>query len=376
MTQELLAQTYLRNGGTYTGLLTEYGVKATPHNGKVSLAYYQLAARNNCPLACQCRGLILREGSWDIVAYPFNRFFNDGQDEAATIDWSTARFEDKLDGTLLIVYFDDVAGRWMCGTRNMCEAQGNINGAGTFAELADRACVEMGVYATDLHSFMDGIAANRRHTYMFELTGPYNTIVCQYRELSLTLLGIRSLDSFEELDPTGPANWMGLPTVKTWSFANLAELTEVMRGWDPRDYEGVVVKDAHFNRIKVKSPAYLAAAHAAESLGNSWRAVCDAILTGAADDLIGIVPPLVEERILKLRPVIAEVIARTEADYSDICGEDNMKSFAEMAKVRLWPSALFSVKRQKADSVTEFARQFNAESMLEMCERVAPGVTS
>ena len=372
---ELLVQTYLRNGGTFDGLLREYGVKATPYNGKVSLAYDQLAARNNCPLACQCRGLILRDGSWDIVAYPFNRFFNEGQGEAATIDWSTARFEDKLDGTLLIVYWDDVADRWKCGTRNMCEAQGNINGAGTFAELADRAAAEMGVYATDLHTLMDGVAANRRHTYMFELTGPYNTIVCQYRELKLTLLGIRSLDSHEELDPTGPTNWMGFDTVKTWSFANLAELAEVMRTWDPREYEGVVVKDAHFNRIKVKSPAYLAAAHASESLGNSWRAVCDAILTGAADDLIGIVPPLVEERILKLRPAIAAVIERTEADYAEIAYEDNMKSFAEMAKLRIWPAALFSVKRQKAPNVAEFARGSGAESMLEMCEKVMPGVT-
>lgn len=372
---EPLAQNYLRNGGTYSGLLVEHGVKATPYNGKISLAYDQLAARNTDPLACQCRGLILRENSWDVVAYPFDRFFNQGQGEAASIDWSSARFEEKLDGTLLIVYFDDVQGRWLCATRNMCEAQGNINGHGSFAELADRAAAEMGVYATDLHSLMDGIAANPRHTYMFELTGPYNTIVCQYRELGLTLLGIRSLDSFEELDPAGPANWMGLSTIKTWSFSSLDQLTEVIREWDPRQYEGVVIKDAFFNRIKVKSPAYVAAAHATESLGNSWRAVCDAILTGTADKLIGIVPPIVEDRILKLRPVVASVIARTESDFSDIEHEDDMKSFATLAKSRIWPAALFSVKRRKSASVADFASQSGAEAMLEMCERVSPGVT-
>lgn len=374
MPKELLVQTYLRSGHTFSELLAEHGVKATPYNGKISLAYDQLSARNNDPLACQCRGLILRELTLDVVAYPFDRFFNEGQDEAAEIDWSTARFEEKLDGTLLIVYWDDVANRWMCGTRNMCEAQGNINGAGTFAELADVAALEAGVGATDLNSLLEGIALNRRNTYMMELTGPHNTIVCQYRALGLTLLGARSLDTFEELDPTLFEVNMGLPTVATWSFSSLAELTEVIRTWDPRDHEGVVIKDARFNRIKVKSPAYVAAAHASESLGNSWRAVCDAILTGIADDLIGIVPPLVEERINRLRPVVAEVISKTEADYAEICGEDNMKSFAEMAKVRIWPAALFSVKRQKAASVGDFAKESGAESMLAMCEKIRPGV--
>src|SRR6478609_5767270 len=113
----LLVQQFLREGGSPEQLLASHGVRAKAYNGKVSFVYDQLAARNDDPLACQCRGLVLREGSWEILARPFDRFFNHGQAEAASIDWATARFEEKLDGTLLIVYWDPLAGaggRWLC----------------------------------------------------------------------------------------------------------------------------------------------------------------------------------------------------------------------------------------------------------------------
>ncbi len=373
MTQSLLVQGYLRSGGTYESLLADHAVKAKPHNGKVSFVYDQLAAKNSDPLACQCRGLVLREGTWDVVAYPFNRFFNHGQIEAASIDWSTARFEDKLDGTLIIAYWDELAGRWLCATRSMCEAHGDINGAGTFAELADRAARDEGVGAATMHDLFEGVALDRRCTFMLELTGPYNTIVCQYPELKLTLLGARNLDTFEELDPTRDDVNMGLTTVRTWHFDNIDHLVEVIRDWDPKHLEGVIVKDAAFNRIKVKSPKYLAVAHATDSLGSSWRSVCAAVLSGAAGDLGDLLPPLIRERVDLVKVAIEAAVARTESDLLAMPATDDMKTFAAAATKSIWPAALFSVKRGKAESVSAFAAGCSPESVLDVCEKVSPG---
>lgn len=362
----LLVVDYLRAGGTYETLLVEHGVHAKPHNGKVSFIYDQISARDDDPIAKQCRGLILREGSLDVVAYPFDRFFNLGQAAAAAIDWGTARFEDKLDGTLLIVYWDDAARRWHCATRSMCEAHGNINGQGTFAQLADAAAhAESG--AVSLDGLMRSVGADRGVTYMFELTGPYNRVVCEYGGLGLTLLGARRLADCAELDPVWICGETGFSPVKTWSFESIADLTEVITTWSPLEREGVVVKDALFSRIKVKSPQYVAAHKAADTLGSSWRNVCEAILTGHADDIIACVPVHVRERIENLRPAIAALVQRVEADYAELRSIDDMKTFALAAQQRVWSSPLFALKRGKAESVSTFMRDVQADTVLDRC---------
>jgi hypothetical protein len=361
---ELLVREFMLAGGSYEELYAKHAVKAKPHNGKVSLIYDQLAARDDDPLACQCRGLVLREETWEVVAHPFHRFFNHGQGAAAPIDWATARFEEKLDGTLLIVYWDDRAGRWMCATRSMSEAHGDINGVGTFAELADQAAANLAVGAATLHDLMEGVAADRRVTHLFELTGPYNTIVCRYAELGLTLLGARSLDTGIEIDPAKIADATGFTVAKTWEFSNVEHLMEVIREWDPREHEGVVVKDAAFNRIKVKSPKYLAVAHAGESLGASWRSACEAVASGAVDDITDMLPPLALERVTAVRAALASVIVKVEADFAELRSIDDMKTYALAAQKRAWPAALFSLKRGKAADLAEVVRNSTPDHLL------------
>lgn len=65
--KELLVQRYLRSGGSAESLLADHGVRLKPHNGKASLIYDQLAGNETDPLAVQCRGLILRLDSWDVL---------------------------------------------------------------------------------------------------------------------------------------------------------------------------------------------------------------------------------------------------------------------------------------------------------------------
>jgi hypothetical protein len=370
----LLVQTYLADGGTYESLFADHAVKAKPHNGKVSFVYDQLAASNSDPLACQCRGLVLREHTWEVVAYPFNRFFNHGQGEAAAIDWATARFEEKLDGTLLIVYWDDHDGTWRCATRSMCEAHGDINGHGTFAALADKAARDAGVGAGDLHQLMEGVGADRRVTHIFELTGPYNTIVCRYDSLSLTLLGARDLDTFAELDPKRDLDWLGFETPREWHFDNIDHLAEVIREWDPMQFEGIVVKDAAFNRIKVKSPKYLAVAHATDSLGSSWRSVVEAVASGAADDIGMMLPPLVRDRVDIVASALARLKQETERDFAEIRGTDDMKSFAFQAQTKLWSAALFALKRGKAADLDDFIKRSSPDHLLSLCAKVSPAI--
>jgi len=54
------------------------------------------------------------------VAYPFNKFFNFGEEYADNIDWESAHVLEKVDGSLIKVYFHN--GAWCVGTNNTIDA--------------------------------------------------------------------------------------------------------------------------------------------------------------------------------------------------------------------------------------------------------------
>ncbi len=85
--QTLLVLDYLNSGKTFDDLWEDHHVNASiiGLNGKVSLNYDQIEAKNEDELAQQCRGLIIRnvDGIYKAVAVPFYRFFNYGQGSAA-----------------------------------------------------------------------------------------------------------------------------------------------------------------------------------------------------------------------------------------------------------------------------------------------------
>ena len=100
---------------------------------------------------------------------------------------------------------------------------------------------------------------------MFELVGPYNRVVIPYEEPAIYFLGARNKYTGEEFNcSSGMAGALGMGRFKLPKQYALDSLeacvlcTEAL-GWDE---EGFVVCDAQFNRVKVKSPAYVVAHYA------------------------------------------------------------------------------------------------------------------
>lgn len=363
MSRPILAQELLRSGMTPAELYERHAVKCKPHSGKVSLIYDQIEAKPSDPVANQCRGMVLREGTWELLAYPFDRFFNYGQPEAEGLDLSTAAFEEKLDGTLVIAYWDNDESKWHAATRGMCEAHGNVLDGFTTRDLIEKACVEMG--RGSFRDFMD--LAHRGNTFCFELTAPENQIVCEYRERKLTLLGARNMTTLEEVSTRLHAESNGWLLPRTWQLNDLDHIVEVIRDWDPAEFEGIIAKDAKFHRVKVKAPKYLAVHHAIDSLGASWRSCIAAVQSGASDDIGRYVPAFVQERIELCRARIADLVRETEADLANLTDAPTMKDFALVATKRRFPPALFSVKRGQFATVSDFVAQYEPAKLAELC---------
>lgn len=95
---------------------------------------------------------------------------------------------------------------------------------------------------------------------MFELISFRNTVLIQYQEEDVFLHGVRDLDTFVEYEPELYAKkykWNCAPT-RSFSEINLQTVVEAAAKLDVTKYEGFVIRDKNFNRIKIKSPQYVA----------------------------------------------------------------------------------------------------------------------
>ncbi len=393
----LLIQDYLRSGKTLEDLILEHGVYSKITNGKIALSYDQLEAKNTDPIACECRGLVLEENTYNIVAFPLMRFWNDSQVDLIPkdFDWESAKYLSKIDGTLAIVYSKN--DKWYIGTRSRCEADVNIDSLDiTFSGLFNMAVAAMGNNTIkgmpsdyNIQSLMSCFGEKAKdYTFCFEITSPYNRIVCKYDDIRLTLLMVRNNITFLEEDPklwlNDKTDLFGLKTPEEFHFNNISHMVEFIRDSNPEDTEGLVVIDKNFNRIKVKSPQYCAFNKMRDSLSTSIKGCVEVILLGKDDDVVVMMPDLIADRIRKLKPIIQFVMHKAEEEYSNIKHIDNMKEFAGQAELTIWPSAMYALKRNKTPNLHTWALgnkpevskipSSAVETMLSMCERVDPSI--
>lgn len=104
-----------------TAAVRDGHVSERRHPDRPDLALY--CYTNRCvyenawtPVIEAARGLVIDHGTRCVVATPFPKFFNHGERTAAMPDEPFEVF-DKLDGSLGVVFFDDVASTWRVATK-------------------------------------------------------------------------------------------------------------------------------------------------------------------------------------------------------------------------------------------------------------------
>ncbi len=383
----LHVQEYLK-ANSLNALKVDHGInyRVDEKSYKFSLNYDQIEAQDSDPIAKECRGLILRkeDGSelseWDrgyplgntiVLARPFDRFFNYGQEAADDINLEhpATAFYEKIDGTLCIVYYDDIKQEWCVATRGVPEANLPIDGfhEHTFRSLFEKACQE-----TTGKDFQTWTLQNlKRHmTYMFELTSPVNRIVVAYENYRITLLGARETDTGKEIDPTFIN--VRTPIVQRYRFGNLNEMIDFVNNCDPTQFEGIVVCDNKFRRIKVKNASYLALNKVRDSALKSPRALMELILLGKLDDALPLLPEHIQDRADQMRVSFNEWLKRQSVVYkeakhradeeapltnpdSPAFQKEHRKAYALAVKeLQGWLPALMAMYEGKAQSAFEF----------------------
>lgn len=249
---------------------------STANPAKVSLNYDQILAKDGDELVELCRGLVLLQesgihgeaGQYRVLARPMRRFYNYGQSSAAKIDWSTARYETKHDGTMCLLYWDPVLQEPCVATRSVPDADLPTPAGSTFAEM----------FWDRYNKMLIGIDLKRwgqTHTFVYELIGPDNQIVIAYEKPELIQLCCIEIET-------------GIESQHTDSFRCFDSIEEAV-AFSSRipgtQFEGFVVRDAACNRVKLKSENYLAASHVI-SLAGSRRGILQLILNQQTDDVV------------------------------------------------------------------------------------------
>ena len=243
----LKVQEFLRNGGTVEQLAAEpYNlfVRRAENDGRV-LFKYSPASPKNDPICQECRGLILdEESNWDIVCRSFNRFFNAGEEEAATLSGNLRVYE-KVDGSICRFYY--FHGEWYCASMTGIDARNIwIDDKHGFFGLVLRALAE---HDLDWSGFTMGLDPEWCYTY--ELATQDNIVVVPHKGYHLYYLGEYNVsENREYFNPNGHLEYC-----KVYDFSSLEEVQQAATFLGDNQ-EGFVVVDENWNRVKVKGDRY------------------------------------------------------------------------------------------------------------------------
>lgn len=313
------------------GIYARWSVK---NPRKLSLNYDQIEAVDGHALVNACRGLVLRRKDWpvqdpespgdfEVIAQPFPRFYNYGSGHAPELDWSTATYFEKCDGTLCIVYWDSDLSAFSVATRSVPDADVSNPGGQTFSEMF----WNFGFYRRGSVPAVQIL--DKTVTYLFELVGPGNQIgPVVYNKWDIYLLSRFETATGVELGGV-EAPWWSLPTQS--SFKLPQDCVSHLSTLPGTATEGFVVRDAQNNRVKIKSRAYLDAMHVMSS-ANSDVACMRIALSGTLDDVEMFLPKERTDLIRGMSHGAKEFFEGLEHFAGTLKGVSNRKEAAQIVQ--------------------------------------------
>jgi len=357
------------NFGDRLRLSSEYGVYSKQHNQYPNLyqfTYDQIESSKikDHPIVRESRGIILdRDASWSVVARPFDRFFNWGENVTeVNFDWSSFVAQEKIDGSLMILY--NYLGKWNVATKGSPDANGTIgDNSFTFAELFWETFKQQMYSVSDL---------DPRNTYMFELTSKYNRVVTSQlnNEGKLTLIGVRDNNTGQEFPVSLYKDIFDV--VRSYDMNTIDEILIAAKELDPSKQEGFVLVDKNYNRIKVKSEKYVLIHHLKDSIDD--ERIVELIRTGEDSEVFAYFPDI-KNRYDEIKKGVDVFIGILDVFWKLYIDENINMSKISQKEFALYVQDIFDEKIHsffymrragKVQNATEWMNKLRPEKVLEV----------
>ena len=225
-------------------------------DGDYAIFNYNIVADFYDPIVQEARGIIIDTARLRVVCWPFRKFGNHSEGYADPIDWASARVLEKVDGSIIKLWFDDKKGDWQFSTNGTIRAE--------MAGVEGAPLLTYGGLVTEAENYSDipFDRLDRDLTYIFELVSPQARVVIPYEKTLLYHTGTRSNLTGEELEvDIGIRKPASYPIGSLEDCLSAAAVLNRNNGADEVTYEGFVVVDKDYHRVKIKSMDYITVHH-------------------------------------------------------------------------------------------------------------------
>lgn len=253
--------------------------------GDLYIFNYSVLADFTDPYVREARGIIIDLKNMKVVCWPFTKFCNYGEAGADDIDWSTAKVQEKVDGSIIKVWY--YKGKWNVSTNAVIDAA---------AAMCTDSTSFYDIYATAAANVkLDYSKLDKNNTYIFELISIYNRVVIDYNtEPTLYHIGTRNNLTGEESICD-----IGVKHPKEYPLSSLedcvAAAAKLNEGSGTVRQEGFVVVDSTYRRIKIKSPEYIAVHRILPNGEISDLKIIEYIKSGIIDDIVSYIPSIYDK---------------------------------------------------------------------------------
>lgn len=354
---------FIKNNKNWEELLSQkpYCLSIKRDDGYILFMYNQIDSDMSNPIVQESRGIIFWEETMFPVCVPFFKFFNVQETQAAEIDWSTAEVQEKLDGSIIKLWYHKFG--WNVSTN------GTIHAINAELKMPVAILEKQNKY---LRNYMDlFIYANQKridwynsldkgYTYIFELVSPYNRVVVPYKETKLYHIGSRNNYTLMEEDLD-----IGIEKPRKYNISTLEECLKISENL-PFDEEGYVVVDSNYNRVKIKSHAYVVAHHLKNNGVVTYSKILDLIKLNEGSEFLSYYPEY-KDAFDMIKDKINYFIKDAESTWENIMFKIpymSRKDFALWAGKHYCPPVFFSLYDGKHETVKEWLYNQKNEKIL------------
>lgn len=291
----------------------EYSIKCKT-DGALAIFNYGYDCDFGDPLVQEARGIIIDTEKLSVVCFPFRKFGNHNEYYADEIDWDTARVQEKVDGSIIKLWYNERRDEWQFSTNGMIDADSaEIDGliGKSFGEIIKEA---------DNYGDIPFGELDRDSTYIFELVSPETRVIVDYGRTTLYHIGTRSNLTGVEYDAD-----IGIKKPASYPLHSLNECIEAARALNEGagedvGAEGYVVVDSQYRRVKVKSPDYLMQ-HRLRLSPVASKKTCIELVLGDRESF---------DTAIRLNPVLAPALKYYDFKFTEMIAET--RQLTELAK--------------------------------------------
>lgn len=338
-------------------------IKRESGSSYILFKYNQIKSDMSLQICRESRGIILDEyQGYKVVCRAFDKFFNVQEELASSIDWSSAKVQSKIDGSILKLWWNAVHGEWHLSTNGSFDAYFTevmfpTSEIKTFGAMFNKAAGPW--FSKNVDRLIPTM------TYIFEIVGPHNRIVVPYPEIDIYHIGTRANDTGIEYDVD-----IGLQKPELFDFQNEEAVLAMAKELDYHN-EGFVVVDKDWNRVKIKSEDYVRVHRLRGETIPTPRRIIDIVRNDGSDDFLSYFPEYKDqfsEVQSKYYNLLVEVKTDIDRMYFDGWDLVSKKEFAvDFAKNCRVPDIMFQINASKMErtssAIDEYFRSMQIDKL-------------